>query len=136
MRATRSPAAGDDACNVPVAVRLFASLIPAEDRPAILGDLVEDMASRGLRGVRRSVWLAGECGAIAAGLSFERARAYLVLPPVRELAAGLAMEGRGALRGAQAGPALLRALAYCGSVTAMMLGAELLVSTLMSAAGF
>jgi hypothetical protein len=113
---------------------LVSWLIPAGDRDAIVGDLLEDAEFRGLRGARRDWWLAGECGAIAAGLSVTRARAWLVLPPVRELAAGVALDGSRAFRGdplATAG----RVVLFCGSVATLVLGVELLVGSLLSAAG-
>jgi hypothetical protein len=85
--------------------------------------------------VRRAAWLTSECGAIAAGLSLERLRSRLVVPPVREVVSGLAIDGRGALRDGRGGT-LLRALVFVGSVATLVLGVELLVSSLMSAAGF
>src|SRR5438093_1351272 len=85
--------------DVPTLVRLTARLIPAADRQTILGDLLEDTASRDLQGARRAAWLTGECGAIAAGLSFERVRGWCVVPPVGEVVSGLAIDGRGVLRG-------------------------------------
>jgi hypothetical protein len=110
-------------------------LIPAADREAIVGDLLEDAASRDLSGVRLQLWLLGECGAIAAGLSFERVRAAIVMPPVREVVAGLAIDGRGVLRHGSTA-AVVRALVFVGSVATLVLGVEMLVGTLMSAAGF
>ena len=114
---------------------LLARLIPAADRDAILGDLVEEAACRNLTGARRSLWLGAECGAIAAGLSLERARAWFVAAPAREVFAGLAIDGRGALRDGP-GWTLLRALIFVGSVATLVLGVEILVGALMSAAGF
>jgi hypothetical protein len=114
---------------------LFARFLPAADREAILGDLLEEADFRSLRGRVRALWLAGECATIAAGLSVERVRAWFVMPPVREVVSGLAIDGRGVLRGGTA-PALLRALLFVASVTTLVLGVELLVGTLMSAAGF
>ena len=114
---------------------LFARFIPAADREAILGDLLEEAENRHLRGRSRSLWLTGECAAIAAGLSLQRVRAWFVLPPMREVVSGLAIDGRSVLRDGAA-PALLRALLFVASVTTLVLGVELLVGTLMSAAGF
>src|SRR5436190_12549437 len=114
---------------------LFARFLPAADRDAILGDLFEEAEFRNLRGRARSLWLAGECAAIAAGLSLERVRGWFVMPPMREVVSGLAIERRGVLRGGAA-PTLLRALLFVASVTTLVLGVELLVGTLMSAAGF
>ena len=110
-------------------------LIPAGDRESILGDLFEDAEFRGLDGVRREAWLAGQCGLIASGLSLERLRGWLVLPPVHEVVSGFAVDGRGLLRDSGAG-AIWRALLFIGSVAALVVGVEVLVSTLMSAAGF
>jgi hypothetical protein len=113
---------------------LIARLIPAADREAVLGDLFEDAEFRHLEGRRRSLWLAGECAAIAAGLSLQRLRGCFVLPPVREVVSGLAIDGRVVFREGRAG-ALLRALIFAGSVATLVLGVELLVSSLMAAAG-
>jgi hypothetical protein len=114
--------------------RVVVRLLPARDREAIVGDLLEDAASRRIDGARREVWLISECGAIAAGLTLVRVRAWFVVPPVRELAAGLALDGSRAFRGDASG-ALLRALIFCGSVATLVLGVELLVSSLLAAAG-
>ena len=121
---------------LPRAARLFSRLIPPGDRESILGDLVEDAGFRGLAGARRDLWLTGECAAIAGGLSIQRARSWLVVPPVRELAAGLAMDGRVAFRGAGAVGTVLRAVLFCGSVATLALGVEVLVSSLLSASGY
>jgi hypothetical protein len=121
---------------LPLAARMLSWLIPASDRESILGDLVEDATCRGLTGARRDLWLAGECGAIGAGLAVTRARGWLVLPPVRELAAGLAVDGTHALRSARPVGALVRVLLFCGSVATLALGVEILVGSLLSAAGF
>jgi hypothetical protein len=120
---------------LPRAARLLAHLIPSAEREAILGDLIEDAEHRGLRGPRRAAWLAGECAVIAGGLSVERVRASIVMPPVREVVAGLAIDGRGLLRH-PAGGTFLRALVFVGSVATLVLGVEVLVGSLMSAAGF
>ena len=107
-------------------------LIPAADREAIAGDLLEEAAFRGLSGARLRLWLLGECGTIAAGLSVERVRAWVVLPPVREVVSGLAIDGRGLLRD---GPvaAVSRALLFCGAVATLAVGVEILVSVLLRA---
>lgn len=110
-------------------------LIPATDREAIAGDLLQEAAYRGLSGTRLQLWLLGECGAIAAGLSVERIRAWIVLPPVREVVSGLAVDGRGVLRSGGGVAAVSRALLFCGAVATLALGVELLVSVLMSASG-
>jgi hypothetical protein len=121
--------------DLPRAARLLSRLIPSTDRESILGDLLEDAGFRDLAGARRSLWLTGECAAIAGGLSIQRARGWLVVPPVREVAAGLAVDGRGVFRSAGAG-ALLRAVLYCGSVATLALGVEVLGSSLLAASGF
>jgi hypothetical protein len=121
---------------LPRTARLLARLIPAGDRESILGDLIEDAGFRDLAGARRDLWLTGECAAIAGGLSIQRARGWLAVPAVREVAAGLAVDGRVAFRGAGAIGAVVRAVLFCGSVATLALGVEVLVSSLLSASGF
>jgi hypothetical protein len=121
---------------LPPAARLLSRLIPVGDRESILGDLLEDAGVRDLAGTRRSLWLTGECAAIAGGLSIQRARAWLVLPPVREVAAGFVVDGRGIFRSAGTAGTLLRAVLFCGSVATLALGVEVLVGSLLSASGF
>src|SRR5213596_1582102 len=99
---------------LPRSARLLARLIPSGDRESILGDLVEDASFRDLAGARRDLWLTGECAAIAGGLSIQRVRGWFVLPPVREVAAGLALDGRGALRGDHPLAAFARLVLFCG----------------------
>ena len=120
---------------LPRAVRVLSRLIPGSDRESILGDLLEEAAFRHGGGARRTLWLAGECAAIAGGLSIQRARAWVVVPPMRELVSGVAVDGRGAFRGAAAA-SVLRALIFCGSVATLMLGVEVLVGSLLSASGY
>ena len=120
---------------LPRGVRFLARLIPVADRQAIVGDLLEHAACLDLTGARRAVFLAGECGAIAAGLSLDRARAWFVVPPVRELAAGLALDGSRAFRGGHAAGTLFRAVLFCASIVTLALGVELLVSSFLSASG-
>jgi hypothetical protein len=117
------------------ALRFLAGLLPPREREAIVGDLLEEASYRDVTGARRELWLASECGAIAAGLTVTRVRDWFVLPPVRELAAGLALDGTRAWRTGHSG-ALLRALIFCGSVATIVLGVELLVGSLMAAGGF
>jgi hypothetical protein len=114
---------------------LLGRLIPAADREAILGDLLEEAEYRRLRGRSRTLWLAAECAAIAAGLSIARVRSWFVVPPLREVVSGLAIDGRGVLRDGTAAT-LLRALVFVASVATLVLGAGVLVGALMSAAGF
>jgi hypothetical protein len=121
---------------LPRIARALSRLIPASDRESILGDLIEDAGLRDLAGARRSLWLSGECAAIAGGLSIQRARGWLLMPPVREVAAGLAVDGRGVFRGAGGAGSVLRAVLFCGSVATLALGVEVLVSSFLSASGF
>jgi hypothetical protein len=121
---------------LPTVVRILSRLLPAADRESILGDLLEDADYRNLTGARRRLWLASECGTIAAGLTVTRARGWLVLPPVRELAAGVALDGTRAFRGGHPVAALIRAAVFCGSVATLVLGVEVLVSTLLAASGY
>jgi hypothetical protein len=114
---------------------LLARLIPAADREAILGDLLEEAEFRRLRGGYRSAWLSAECAAIALGLSLQRVRGWLVLPPVREVVSGLSVDSRGLLRDRPA-RTLLGALVFVASVATLVLGVEVLVGSLLSAAGF
>ena len=110
-------------------------LLPAADRESIAGDLLEDAEYRGMSGARLQWWLLGECAAIAAGLSITRVRGWLVLPPVREVVSGFAVDGRGILRGGHAMGSVVRVLIFCGSLATIVLGVELLVAALMSASG-
>ena len=119
----------------PRSLRLITRLMPAAEREAIVGDLLEEAEFRGLRGPRRVAWLASESAAVVAGLSVERMRASIAVPPVREVVAGLAIDGRGLLRHGSTAT-LLRALVFVGSVATLVLGVEILVGSLMSAAGF
>jgi hypothetical protein len=119
----------------PRSVTLIARLIPASERESVVGDLVEEASFRGLGGARRTAWLTTECAAIAAGLSMERARTLIVVPPVREVVSGLAIDARGALHGGAAAT-LLRACVFVASIATLVLGVELLVASLMAAAGF
>lgn len=121
--------------DVPYAARLCARLVPASDRESIIGDLVEDAEFRSLRGVRRTMWMTSECASIGAGFSWTRARAALVVPDLRELAMGLAVDGRRTLRNPHFATAGVRALVFCGSVATLSYAATLLVSVLLSAAG-
>jgi len=120
--------------SLPRFAHLLSLVIPRSDRESIVGDLVEDADFRRLCGVRRGAWLTRQCGAVALGLSLERTRSWFVVPPVRELVAGIGIDGRAALRGHPAA-ALLRTAIFCGSVTALMLGVEILVGSLLCAGG-
>ena len=120
---------------LPNPARAISQLIPAADRASVVGDLLEDANDRRLHGARRAWWLSRECAAIAVGLSALRARTWFVMPPVRELAAGLLVDGRVALRG-PAIERLLGALLFCSSVGVIALGVEILVRSLLVASGF
>lgn len=119
---------------LPFGVRCFARVLPRGDRESIIGDLIEDAAYRNSSGARRAWWLTAHCAAIAAGLSVQRVRGWFVLPPVRDVAAGLVVDGRGLLRGG-AGDIFVRAVAFCASIATLALAVEVLVRTLMTAAG-
>jgi hypothetical protein len=121
---------------LPRAARLLAALIPSGDRESIVGDLVEEAGFRNFAGPRRGLWLTGECAAIAGGLTIQRVRASIFVPPVREVAAGLAVDGRRLFRSGGAAGSLLRAAIFCGSVATLALGVEVLVSSLLSASGY
>jgi len=120
--------------SLPRVAHLLSLVIPRGDRESIVGDLVEDADFRRLGGIHRDAWLARQCGAVAFGLSLERTRSWFVVPPMRELVAGIGIDSRAALRGHPAA-ALLRTALFCGSVTALMLGVELLVGSLLAAGG-
>jgi hypothetical protein len=112
-------------------------LIPAADREAILGDLLEDAAYRDLSGTRLALWLCAPCGTIAAGLTVDRMRSAFTVPPIREMAAGLALDGTHAFRGVLGAPwtALVRLVVFCASVATLAAIAEVLVAALFSASG-
>jgi hypothetical protein len=57
------------------------------------------------------------------------------MPPIRDIAAGLAIDGRGILRGGAPGAVLGRGVVFCGTVVTIAFGVELLVGTLLRAAG-
>ena len=121
--------------DLPRAVRVLARLIPAADREWVLGDLVEDLGDRGVRGAERGWWLAVQCAAIGVGLSAQRASGWFELPALRELVAGLAVDGRAALRSGSVAT-VIRALLFCGSVATLAIGVEILIRSLFAAAGF
>jgi hypothetical protein len=114
---------------------LLFRLIPAPDREAITGDLLEEAAFRDLRGAARASWLAHQCAAIALGLSIQRVRAWFVVAPIREIASGIAMRTWWTVRGDRSG-VVVRGLAFCGWIATLTLGVELLVRTLLRASGF
>jgi len=116
---------------LPPAVRWFARLIPAGDREWILGDLIEAADDRGLSGAHRRWWLASECAAVAAGLSVDRARGWFTRPAWRDLAVGVVVDGRVAVRGGAG--MLVTALVVGGSIAGLAIGVEILVSSLLTA---
>ena len=63
-------------------MNVFFRLVPSADRESIVGDLLEEADFRGMLGARRALWLTGECGAIAAGLSIQRAKGWFALPEI------------------------------------------------------
>jgi len=115
-------------------MNLFFRLVPAPDRESIVGDLLEEADFRGMFGARRALWLAAECAASGGGLSVQRLKGWFAFPPVLEVAFGIAIDGRGILRDGAAG-ALLRACAFVASVATLAVAVDLLVRTLMTAAG-
>src|SRR5690242_593842 len=87
--------------------------LPSSDRDTIVGDLLEDAAYRDLTGTGLTLWLCAECGQIAAGIAVERMRGVCV-PPIREMAAAVALESSRSFRHARGGPvgALLSILLF------------------------
>jgi hypothetical protein len=124
----------DERDELPEPARAIARLIPAADRESVVGDLLEDAHDRCLRGARWVWWLSCECAVISLGLSAHRARNWFVLPSMRELAAGLLVDGRVALRRPAAG-GIIVALLFCASVATLALGVEVLVRSLLVASG-
>jgi hypothetical protein len=112
-------------------------LIPAADREAIVGDLFEDADDRDLSGAQLELWLCAQVSAIAAGLTVNRLRDALTLPPIHEMAAGLALDGTHALRGVIDAPwtALARVALFCASVATLAAAAEVLIAALFTASG-
>ena len=123
--------------DVPRLALALSRLIPAADREAIFGDLLEDAAYRDLSGPRLTLWLCAECGTIAAGLGADRVRGALVAPPIRELAAGVALDGTHAFRAAIGTPwtALGRVAIFCASMAALTAVVEVLIAALFNASG-
>jgi hypothetical protein len=123
--------------DVPRLALTLSRLIPAADRDAIFGDLIEDAAYRDLSGPRLTLWLCVQCGTIAAGLGADRVRSALVAPPIRELAAGLALDGTQAFRGVVGAPwtALGRLAIFCASVATLTGVVEVLIAALFNASG-
>ena len=118
----------------PVSLRALSWMLPAADRQSIVGDLLEDAEYRDLGGLGRTVWLTATCVGIAAGLCAEHVRDSAVLPPVREIASGVAIDGRLVWRGDRRGVAL-RGAAFCAAVAMLAFGVDLLVRALLTASG-
>jgi hypothetical protein len=75
-------------------------------------------------------------GAIAAGFAVDGARHALTPPAAGELAAGLAVEGGRMLRGMTFRAVVTRAIVFCTGVMLLAYAGELLIASLMNAAGF
>jgi hypothetical protein len=123
--------------DLPHLAATLSRLIPAADREAILGDLLEDAAYRDLTGAFLTLWLCGQCSAIAAGLTVDRMRHAFAVPPLREMVSGLALDGTHALRDALDAPwtLLVRAIVFCATVATLTIVVELLIAALFSASG-
>ena len=121
--------------SLPPVARMLSRLIPAADRQAIVGDLLEDAGWRGLHGRRLTLSICASCSAIAAGLAVDGARTALTPPPAAELAAGLALDGGRVLRGLTARAFVRQAIVFTAGVALLALGVEILIASLMSAAG-
>jgi hypothetical protein len=113
---------------------LAARLIPAADRDAIVGDLLEECRWRGIKGTRLSWWIARECVAIAAGLTVERARAACSPSLVREVVSGIAASSEHVLR-TPVRRLLTRAALFTGGVILLACSVEILVGALLRSAG-
>ena len=111
---------------------LVTRLIPATDRDAIVGDLLEEAAWQGMHGARLSWWLTRQCATIAVGLTGERARAACSLTLVREVVSGVATDSERVLRVAPL-TLLARAALFSAGVLLLAYGAEILVGALLSA---
>jgi hypothetical protein len=116
---------------------LLSRLIPSTERDAIVGDLLEDASYCSLSSARREMWLCAELGTIAAGLSLDRLRDVVTLAPMREMAAGLALDGTHALRGVLDAPwpAVGRVALFCAWVAMLAAAAEVLIAALFTASG-
>ena len=113
---------------------LVTRLIPAHDRDAIVGDLLEEAAWRDMRGARLAWWMAWQCAGIAIGLTVERTRAACSLSMVREVASGVACESERLLRGTGPRTVVTRAAIFAGGVILLALSGEVLIRALLTAA--
>jgi len=123
--------------HLPRLAATLSRLIPAADREAILGDLLEDAAYRDLSGPFLTLWLCAECTAIASGLTVDRMRKAFTVPPLGEMVSGLALDGTHAFRVALDAPwtVLLRAIVFCATMAVLTMVAEMLIAALFSASG-
>jgi hypothetical protein len=123
--------------DLPRVALTLSRLIPAADREAILGDLIEDAAYRRLSGARLTLWVCAQCSTIAAGLTVDRARTAFVVPPIREMAAGFALDGTHAFRGLVDAPwiALAGVVLFFASVATLAAAVEVLIAALFTASG-
>jgi len=119
---------------LPPLARAMSRLLPAADRQAILGDLLEDAGWQDLRGTRLTLSLCAACGAIAAGLAADGVRTAFTPPPTGELVAGVVGESGRMLRGLTARAFVTRAIVFCAGVALLACSVELLVEVLMRAA--
>ena len=128
---------GADSNLLPRTAAAIAALIPRGEREAIVGDLLEDAADRRLRGLPLTLHLCGECATIAAGFTLHRARTACSTEPARELAFGVALDSGRLFRGVRIGSRVTwtRLLLFCAATGALALAAEVLVATLLTAAG-
>jgi hypothetical protein len=108
-------------------------LIPSADRDAIVGDLFEEAAWRGLGGAARSWWIVRQCVTIALGLTIERGRAACSLSLVREVVSGVAVDSERVLH-ASARALFARIALFATGVLLLALSGEVLVRALLTAA--
>ncbi len=122
--------------DLPRGVSVVSRLLPSVERDAILGDLLEESGQRNLTGAHLHLWLALECGTVAAGLSVERLREACLIPAL-ELAAALSRDGAHTFHDPRNGalPALVTVAIVSVSTALMVLSVGILVATLFSASG-
>ncbi len=113
---------------------LVTRLIPATDRDAIVGDLLEEAAWQDMRGARLAWWMAGQCAGIAIGLTAERARAACSVEIMREVASGVAIDSERVLH-VMPRTLLMRAMVFAAGVAVLAYGCEVLVGALLRSAG-
>ena len=125
------------ATELTLAATVLTRLIPSADRDAIVGDLMEEICWRGLRGRHVTWWMALQCVTIALGLAADHVRGAVTLGVAREVAGGVAVEGVHALRSGWTAPRALvtRVALFAVSVAVLAMSVEVLVAALLSAAG-